>query len=144
MIPPSTAFVAVSATLQGQILQDVRRSLHYGSNVTIIKADTDRPNVRYEVQVTRGDINSCHEALETFKDSKKTIVYFDNGDDLKNAYFHLLSRIRASTSQPSILQSNQIAKYYADLAPETKQLYMSKFKRGEIRMLLSTEAAGMG
>ncbi|KAG0247276.1 ATP-dependent DNA helicase sgs1, partial [Mortierella polycephala] len=73
-----------------------------------------------------------------------TIVYFDSGDDLTNAYFHLLSRIRASASQPSLLQSNQIAKYYADLAPETKQLYMSKFKRGEVRMLLSTEAAGMG
>ncbi|KAF9368234.1 ATP-dependent DNA helicase sgs1, partial [Podila verticillata] len=75
-------------------------------------------------------------------DSKKTVVYFDSGDDLQNTYLHLLSRIR--TSQPSLVQSNQIAKYYADLAPETKQLYMSKFKQGEVRMLLSTEAAGMG
>ncbi|KAF9272901.1 hypothetical protein BGZ74_005025, partial [Mortierella antarctica] len=77
------------------------------------------------VQVTNGNINSCYMALETFMDSKKTVIYFDNGDDLNNAYHHLLSRIR--TSQPSILQATQIAKFYADLAPETKQLYMSKF-----------------
>jgi len=117
-VPPGTSFLAVSATLHGQILQDVRRSLHYGSNVTVIKADTDCPNVRYEVQVTSGNINSCYEALEAFMDSKKTVVYFDSGDDLQNAYLHLLSRIR--TSQPSLVQSNQIAKYYADLAPEIK------------------------
>ncbi|KAF9324375.1 hypothetical protein BG006_000567, partial [Podila minutissima] len=73
-VPRGTAFVAVSATLHGQILQDVKRSLHYASNVTVIGANTDRPNVRYEAQVTNGNINSCYMALETFMDSKKTVV----------------------------------------------------------------------
>jgi superfamily II DNA helicase RecQ len=141
-VPPGTAFVAVSATLHGQILQDVKRNLHFEDNVTVIKADTDRPNVRYEVRVSNGDISTCYKALEEFMDSKKTIVYFDKGDHMSAAYIHLMSSIRDSSS--GSLLPDQIVKYYADLAPETKLLYMSKLKRGEIRMMLSTEAAGMG
>ncbi|KAG9319197.1 hypothetical protein KVV02_008336 [Mortierella alpina] len=34
--------------------------------------------------------------------------------------------------------------YHAGLKPATKTLFMSKFRRGDIRILLSTEAAGMG
>ncbi|KAI7822050.1 P-loop containing nucleoside triphosphate hydrolase protein, partial [Gamsiella multidivaricata] len=140
-LPPGTAFVAVSATLHGQILQDVRRSFHYGSDVTVIKANTDRQNVRYEVRVSN-DSRSCHEDLEFLLDFKKTIVYFDKMNDMMAVYRHL--RIKAEASQPSLRQSDIIAYFNADLKTETKELYMLKFKRGEIRILLSTEAAGMG
>lgn len=142
-VPPGTAFVAVSATLHGQLLQDVKRSLHFSSDVFVIRADTDRPNIRYEVQVCKGNIGTCYQALEGFLDSKKTIVYFDRTDELLGAFIHLHTFIGSSASQSSI-RSDQIVTYFADLAPASKQLYMSKFKRGEVLLMLSTEAAGMG
>jgi len=143
IIPPGIAFVAVSATLHGDILQDVKRSLHFDNTVKVIKADTDRPNIRYEVQVTNGSIDSCFEALEAYMDSKKTLVYFDKGSDMTGAYLHLSTIIRSS-GLGSTFQLSDIVMYYADLATETKRLYMSKFKQGKIKMMLSTEAAGMG
>ncbi|KAF9157814.1 hypothetical protein DFQ26_008300 [Actinomortierella ambigua] len=138
-------------TLHGELLQDVRTCFHFDSNVAIIRADTDRPNVRYEVEMTEGSISTCYDALEAYLDSKKTIVYFDNLDELLAAYRHLLSKTRAasvsasaSASATPIVQPGQIAAYFADLASETKMLYMSMFRKGEILMLLSTEAAEMG
>lgn len=145
-IPPGAAFVAVSATLHGNILQDVKRSLHFDSNVAVIRADTDRPNVRYEVHVTNGAIETCYQGLEAFLDSKKTIVYFDNINELMHTYRHLCSKIHASTSasEPPFPRPEQIATYFSDLTTATKLLYMSRFKSGKICMLLSTDAAGMG
>jgi len=135
------AFMAVSATLHGQIFQDVKRSLHYGSNVTVIKANANCQNVKYEVQVCN-DIQNCYEELEFLLDFKKTVVYFNSVEDLKETYIHLMNKTQ--TCQPSFQQSNQITCYFADLALETKELYMLKFKHGKIWTLLSTEAAGMG
>ncbi|KAG0281984.1 Bloom syndrome protein [Linnemannia gamsii] len=49
-VPPGVAFIAVSATLHGPILEDVLDRLHFGPNVPIVKADTDRPSVKYVVK----------------------------------------------------------------------------------------------
>ncbi|KAF9203141.1 hypothetical protein BGZ59_001791, partial [Podila verticillata] len=95
----------------------------------------------YKVQVSNNG-KSCIEDLEFVLDFKKTVINFNNVEDLKEAYIHLTKK--AQTLQPSLCQANQIACYFANLASETKELYMSKFKRDEIRILLSTEAAGMG
>ncbi|KAF9967317.1 hypothetical protein BGZ73_000598, partial [Actinomortierella ambigua] len=105
-------------------------------------ADTDRPNVRYKVHATNGSIECCYEGLEAFMDFKKTVVYFDGVEELTTACQYLWAKALASEKQT--LRQDQIATYYAAFAPETKQLYMAKFKRGDICMLLSTEAAGMG
>ncbi|KAF9273430.1 hypothetical protein BGZ74_004768, partial [Mortierella antarctica] len=104
---------------------DVKRSLHYGNNVTVINANTDCPNVRYEVRVSN-DIRSCHEELEFLLDFKKMIIYFDKMNDMMAVYRHL--RVKAEASQPSLHQSDIITYFNADLKTETKELYMSKFK----------------
>lgn len=88
------------------------------------------------------DIQNCYEELEFLLDFKKTVVYFNSMEDLKETYIHLMNK--AQTLQLSLQQSNQIACYFANLALETKELYMLNFKCGEIRILLSTEAVGMG
>ncbi|KAF9369395.1 hypothetical protein CPB97_003635, partial [Podila verticillata] len=106
--------------LHGEFLWDVRRSLHYASNVTIIKANTDCPNVRYDVLVSN-DIHSIYEDLNFILDFKKTIVYFNNKDDLLQAYIHLGTK--ASQSSPPQLE--KITCYFTKLAPETKNLNMS-------------------
>ncbi|KAG9319596.1 hypothetical protein KVV02_003140 [Mortierella alpina] len=134
-LPRGTAFVAVSATLHGEFLRDVKRSVHYGNDVTIIRANTDRPNVRYDMQVSN-DGGSIYEGLKFVLDLKKTIVYFDDKGDLMQAFIHLVTKV------PSWLM--KIGCYFADLVPETRTFNMSKFRRGELRILLCTEAAGMG
>lgn len=144
-IPPGVAFVAVSATLHDQYIEDVRNSLHYSNNVTIIKANTDRHNVKYDVRVCT-DVESCHQHLEYLLDFKKTIVYFDSKKDMLQVYKHLMKAhsVLMGKAQAPQYQSEKIATYHAGLKPGSKTLYMSKFRRGDIRILLSTEAAGMG
>lgn len=138
-VPPGVAFVAVSATLHGQILEDVKESLRYAGDVIVIKADTDRPNIKYEVQMCYNN-DTLYPGLEFLLDFKKTIVYFDKLDEMNKAYSYLARK--ALAFQPP--RHELIGCYFADLATDTKQLYMAQFRRGEIRVLLSTEAAGMG
>ncbi|KAG0334692.1 hypothetical protein BG004_000310 [Podila humilis] len=93
LIPPDVAFVAVSATLPGQVLQDIKRSLSFSNDVMVIRADTDRPNIKYVVQVEVENIERCYKALEMCLDDKKTIVYFDNKDEMRKAFETLLQAI---------------------------------------------------
>ena len=125
IIPPGIAFIAVSATLHGDILEDVKKVLHFDNTVKVIKADTDRPNIRYVVEMTRGGIETCYHALEAYMDSN---VYFDKVSDMSAAYVHLSTTIRKSGAD-SNFKLDDIVMYFADLATDTKRLYMSKFKQ---------------
>ncbi|KAG0221890.1 hypothetical protein BGW42_007198, partial [Actinomortierella wolfii] len=93
--------------------------------------------------VTRGNVVSCYDALAAFLDSKMTIVYFDNMSDMTESYRHLRIKVREA-GPTSAVRACQIVKYFADLSPRTKAIFMSKFKQGTIRIMLSTDAAGMG
>jgi RecQ family ATP-dependent DNA helicase len=137
-VPPGVAFIAVSATLHGRILDDVIKSLHFSKDVPVVRANTDRPNVRYEVWKFKNN-NTCIESLDFLLDFKKSIVYFDSTATLVKVYKRLLEKARTSNKDP-----RRIGYYYAGLTFETKELYMSRFRKGQIRILLSTEAAGMG
>ncbi|KAF9109539.1 hypothetical protein BGX30_008366, partial [Mortierella sp. GBA39] len=137
-VPPGVAFVAVSATLHGRILDDVIKSLHFSDAVPVVKANTDRPNVRYEVRTFK-DNNACMESLDFLLDFKKSIVYFDSTKTLVKVYNRLIAKAKSSNKNPRC-----IGYYFAGLTFETKEHYMSRFRNGQIRILLSTEAAGMG
>ncbi|KAF9947481.1 ATP-dependent DNA helicase sgs1 [Mortierella alpina] len=85
-------------------------------------------------------IDTMYEGLEFLLDFKKTIAYFDKLDELTKAFRHLARKARALEPRPD----HQIGCYLADLTAEIKKTHMSKFQLGEIRVLLSTDAAGMG
>ncbi|KAG0235215.1 hypothetical protein BGW42_005679 [Actinomortierella wolfii] len=139
----NTAFVAVSTTVHGEILEGVKKNLQLKHDVRIIRADADRPNVRYVVKMTNGDIQSCYQALEVFLDSKKTIIYFDDKRELMNAYRHLTTKVKDPEST-SLVRSLGIVTYFADMSSNAKALYMKKFRGGKVHVMLSNDASDMG
>jgi superfamily II DNA helicase RecQ len=134
-LPPHVAFVALSATLPQDVLQFVKSSTGLASNVTVINTGNDRPNVKLLVmRLQTPHLASLDFLLES---QQKTIIYFDDIKDLHKAHIYLTSRSTAEVN-------SHIASYFAILSDEYKDGAMERFRSGEVRVLLASEAAGMG
>lgn len=84
--------------------------------------------------------------LDFLMDFKKTIVYFQTRKETMEAVSYLegLARtVDAEDSKHSSLVS-KIAAYHAIFSEQYKEEIMEAFRKGDILLLLATEAAGMG
>ncbi|ORY96100.1 P-loop containing nucleoside triphosphate hydrolase protein [Lobosporangium transversale] len=129
-------FIAVSATLPKYLLGDVTRAIRM-EDPLIINLGNDRPNIRYEVKIycrKKGERYSHFNSLLNFK--KKTIAYFDAKNEMMGVFEHLKSVAGSNASKIDV--------FHANLSEEGKIHHLERFAQGEILLLLSTEAAGMG
>ncbi|KAF9117551.1 hypothetical protein BGX30_005374, partial [Mortierella sp. GBA39] len=134
-VPHRVPFVAMSATLCGEIMRDVKAKLHFRDDAAVVKVNTDRRNIKYAVHSFRSKADAF-KSLEFLLDFEKAIVYFDNKFDLLAAKNHL--RLMAPGKE------TRICGYYSDFVEQGgKTLLMNELKKGNISILLSTEAAGM-
>lgn len=132
-VRPGVAFVAVSATLPNGILEDLKRILYFRTH-HLINTGNDRPNIRLEVrQLPRYHLGG----LNFLKDLEKSIVYLETRARTVEAYDYLRTVIHPS-------DWGKISSYHALLDSDSKDEIMEKFKQGDIRLLLATEAAGLG
>jgi superfamily II DNA helicase RecQ len=146
-VPLKVPFLIASATLSPNILTEVRNSVHMDPETSYhVNIGTDRPNIAWFVQHMKG-AKSDLEALETVlipthhpDDSivklTPSMVFFDDINLMMDTLKHV---------RPLLPRRNrgEIAIYHSRRSRRSKRIIMEKFRSGEIKILLTTEAAGM-
>ncbi|KAF8210857.1 P-loop containing nucleoside triphosphate hydrolase protein [Mycena galopus ATCC 62051] len=127
-----TPVVALSATLPARIRSDVLSKLQFSRDYVSIDIGNDRPNVSLVVRAIQHPINTYAD-LDFVVDGikkRKAFVYADN--------------IATGVEIADHLEEGLIRPYNAALSKEYRREAMRLFKSGEIRVLVCTDAAGMG
>ncbi|KZV63276.1 P-loop containing nucleoside triphosphate hydrolase protein [Peniophora sp. CONT] len=144
-LPRSTPFIAVSASLTRQVTRDVVHSLQFSRGPYLYKnLGNDRTNVSLVVrsifnsQSSYADLDFVvPDGVHDLDDIPKTWIYIDNIDD-GNA---IIDRLRSLL--PAHLQEC-VRPYNAVLSSEYRDEAMRYFREGKIRIMICTDAAGMG
>lgn len=150
LLPRATPVIAVSATLTARVRRDICSKLHFPKNGSnFINVGNDRSNVSIVVR-------SCQHALKTFRDADfiipadaksaadipKTYVYVDNiaeGGAMMDHLADLVDKLQV----PGLVGREVVRPFHAALTHEYRDAAMQKFREGEIRVLVCTDAAGM-
>ncbi|KAG9125841.1 hypothetical protein FRC07_005991 [Ceratobasidium sp. 392] len=145
---PRTPIVAMSGTLTRRVRRHICKKLGFsltGGNFLNLNEGNARPNVSIASLPMQHPVESCRDAdivippdVRQAEDIEKTFVYCDDKDTIYTMVDHLRSRLPPSIN-PGVIRpftASHSAKYRADT--------MAGFVAGTIRVLVCTEAAGMG
>ncbi|KAH9934406.1 P-loop containing nucleoside triphosphate hydrolase protein [Amylocystis lapponica] len=158
-----TPVIAVTATLTDRVRRDIHSKLHFPKHGSMfVNVGNDRPNVSIVVRACEHPQNSFVDldfvlplTIHTPEDIPKTYIYVDNiqvGNDIIDHLTDLLRRrqvpntIRAESSSHTtpIVSPSIIRPYNATLSNEYRTAAMAHFRTGDVRILVCTDAAGMG
>ncbi|KAI0075723.1 P-loop containing nucleoside triphosphate hydrolase protein, partial [Panus rudis PR-1116 ss-1] len=149
-LPRGVPVMAVTATLTAKVRRDIQSKLHFPkSGSMFLNMGNDRSNVSL---VTR----ACEHPMHTFadldfvipaqvatrEDIPKTYIYVDNIKEGSKMIDHLYDVLR--TRNPALADEGIIRPFNAVLSHEYRTKAMSCFREGSIRILVCTDAAGMG
>ena len=91
--PSGVPFIAMSATVPPDVLHTVKTTLHFKDDVTIVKADCDRPNIKYDVRQFPTKKKCILDMVQHYMDFAKSIIYFDNVNEMKKVYRYLQKKV---------------------------------------------------
>ncbi|KAH9916715.1 P-loop containing nucleoside triphosphate hydrolase protein [Epithele typhae] len=137
---------ATSATLTPTSLEKTRRALHIREDRSFhLNLGNDRPNIAWEVRkmnAAKSDLESLDfvlgsEPLDEVERFRRSIIFFDD------VMLSLQAVQRLRDKVPKHLKS-RICAYNSQRGPVSKRLVFKLFQRGDIDILIATEAAGMG
>ncbi|THV02115.1 P-loop containing nucleoside triphosphate hydrolase protein, partial [Dendrothele bispora CBS 962.96] len=149
LLPKGIPFVVLSATLPPRVRQDVLTKLHFSrdeSDYININLGNDRPNVSLVVRAMQHPMNTYQDLdfvipqkVQKTNEIKKTFIYADNISTGVEIAAHLESLL------PDTLQyTGLIRPYNAAYSQKYRKAAMKQFREGQIRVLVCTDAAGMG
>ncbi|KAK0437644.1 P-loop containing nucleoside triphosphate hydrolase protein [Armillaria borealis] len=145
-LPGGTPFVALSATLPPRIKADVLEKLQFSAKYVDIDEGNDRHNVSIVVRAMQNAMNTYADldflippTTTTSSDIKKTFIYADNLTTGGEIIDHLTNVLPSELRQAGLIRP-----YNAAFSKEYRKKAMSDFKAGDIRILVCTDAAGMG
>ncbi|KAF8888593.1 P-loop containing nucleoside triphosphate hydrolase protein [Infundibulicybe gibba] len=150
-IPTTVPFLVTSATLTPQALAQVRLITHIAASSSYhLNLGVDRPNIAWSIRKMRGgktDLASLDFLLLPKNDVEaddergyeliSTMVFFDDINVAMSALQHLRKQLPPE-------RSGEIAIYHSRRTSRAKKRTMSRYADGNVRILLTTEAAGMG
>lgn len=144
-VPHKVPFLVTSATLPPLVLAQVRASVHMQAESSYhVHLGTDRPNIAWFVRQMSGgkkDFESLAFLIPHATDGElmeliQTMVFFDD----INVALEALKWIR--TRLPPELR-DQVAVYNSRRSKRAKHHVLEGYRKGQIKILLTTEAAGM-
>ncbi|KAF8878327.1 P-loop containing nucleoside triphosphate hydrolase protein [Infundibulicybe gibba] len=150
-IPTTVPFLVTSATLMPQALAQVRLITHIAASSSYhLNLGVDRPNIAWSVRKMQGgkkdlasldflllpkSIATDGQGLEC--ELTSTMVFFNDINVAMSALQHLRNQLPSE-------RSGEIAVYHSRRTTRAKKRTMSRYMAGSIKILLTTEAAGMG
>ncbi|KAJ6617238.1 P-loop containing nucleoside triphosphate hydrolase protein [Mycena sp. CBHHK59/15] len=149
-LPRGTPIVALSATLPARIRNDVLSKLQFGQDYANIDVGNDRPNISIVVRGiqhplnTYADLDFIVAGVKSREDIKKTFIYADNIATGVEIIDHLTSLLPPEIRDVVQGYDAPFRPYNAALSKEYRRKAMTMFKEGAIRILVCTDAAGMG
>ncbi|KAJ7615158.1 P-loop containing nucleoside triphosphate hydrolase protein [Mycena polygramma] len=145
-LPRATPIVAVTATLTPRVHQDLLVKLQFNpKDYLFCSIGNDRENVSQVIRSMEHPANSymdldflVDEAM-TPAEIKKAFLYTDDIKDGSQIIDHLNARVN-----PAYRDMGLVRPYNAGMSREYRMQVMALFKAGIIRVLVCTDAAGMG
>lgn len=144
-VPLKVPFLITSATLPPLVLAQVRTTVHMQSETSYhVNLGTDRPNIAWFVRRMTGGKSNLealaflipHATDEEILELVQTMVFFDD----INVALEALKWIRKRL--PPHLR-DQVAVFHSRRSKRAKRQILKEFREGKIKILLTTEAAGM-
>lgn len=140
--------MALSATLSPHVLRFVQKSLVMNEPTRLLKRSIDRPNIKLVCMPIAHSIASRKDLMflvpvtsSTFDARKipKTMLFMDSRAIVCDTATQLITRLPLQHRN-----SDVICDYSTALSEPRRAQIMQKFKAGVCRILICTEAAGMG
>ncbi|KAF8952572.1 P-loop containing nucleoside triphosphate hydrolase protein [Flammula alnicola] len=143
----STPIVALSATMPGRVRRDILRILRFDQkNFVNIDVGNDRPNVSIVIRGIHHPLNTYVDLdfvinllAQTSLDISKTFIYCDNIAMGTEIIDHLTELLPIHLRTMGIIRP-----YNACFSKEYRKEVMHEFREGYVRILVCTDAAGMG
>ena len=138
-------FLITSATLPPIILSQVHKIMHMSKKTTYhLNLGTDRRNISWHVRMMKGgksDLESLAFLIPNATDDEvlklaQTMVFFDDINLALQALKYLRSLL-------PLRMQGKIAVYNSRRSRRSKARVLRQFREGRIKILLTTEAAGM-
>lgn len=129
-VAPHAPVLALTATATPSVAEDICRELEFKSQSAVIRDSFARDNISYIVRPTDLKINECLHILNRTQGS--AIIYVRSRKRSRQIAESLLSEGISSTW------------YHAGLPFEVKEERQNSWKSGNIRVMVATNAFGMG
>lgn len=122
--------LALTASATPEVVDDIMLRLNFRQPATLFRKSFSRPNISY---IVRHDLHKAHQLLNVLSHTQgSAIVYV---------------RSRKRTAEIAQMLNNEgisALHYHAGLAPEEKDQRQEKWKQGLVRVIVATNAFGMG
>lgn len=129
-IHPDAPFLALTATATPEVVKDICDKLQFRQGHKIFKKSFSRPNIQYIVRPTDSKIQQIVHILSRVQGT--AIVYVRSRKRTKDI------------AEQLIAQGISAANYHAGLSFEDKQVRQDAWKNGSLRVIVATNAFGMG
>lgn len=127
---PEVLVLALTATATGQVIADIVEKLHFRDGYKIFRKSFARNNLSYVVRYSDDKLTQLIHILKSVSGS--AIVY-------------VRSRKRCKQISDELVRNGIVADFYhAGLVVEDKENKQNKWKSDEIRVIVATNAFGMG
>ncbi|KAF5313671.1 hypothetical protein D9611_010068 [Ephemerocybe angulata] len=147
LLPRGTPFVAMSATLPPRVRDDVLQKLQFNlMNFVNLDLGNDRKNVSLVIRAMQHAMKTYRDLwfliptiLRSINDIKKAFIYADT--------IHVAREIEEylySICPETLRNKGFIRPYSAAFSVAYRQAVMELFRAGKVRILICTDAAGMG
>ncbi|KAI0350724.1 P-loop containing nucleoside triphosphate hydrolase protein, partial [Trametes cingulata] len=157
-LPRGTPVIAVTATLTVRVRRTIHSVLLFSQSAAqsrFVNKGNDRSNVSIVVRACEHPLNTYAdldfvipgpEKLKRASDIPKTYIYVDNIATGAEIIDYLIEKLEVhmSRSPSSRIPLGIIRPFNATLSHEYRGLAMMHFRSGSIRILVCTDAAGMG
>lgn len=144
--PKTTSVVAMSATFTPRVRRDVLSKLHFGDDYINLDLGNNRSNVSlvvramHRTQTTYGDLDFViPRGVQTAADIPPTFIYADDTKFGTLIIDHLVELLPASLREDGLIRP-----FNATHSHSYRKNAMDHFRHGSIRILVCTDAAGMG
>lgn len=144
-VPKHVPFIVASATLPDHILDDIRAKLKLSTNACMIRMTNARPNVAL----------SCR-AMKHAEKSKADLRFLilpnaTKAEDIDVTLVYCNQRVKCEDAVDNLrlwakkmgIEESRIAFYHARIGEKRKRMLEEMLQRGEVRVLVCTDAVGM-
>lgn len=127
---PSTVMMALTASATPEVVDDICRLLRFRPGFRVFRMSFARPNISY---VVRGTENKPERLLTVLRNTRGSAIVYVRSRKRTREIAELLAAEGISADY-----------YHAGLAPEDKDLKQQTWKEGGARVMVATNAFGMG
>ena len=127
---PRVPVMAVTASATEAVAEDIRRSLEFRPGARTFRMSFARGNISY---VVRRDVNKPERLLTVLRNTGGSAIVY------------VRSRAKTKELAQTLIAAGISAEFYhAGLIPEEKDRKQQRWKSGEVRVMVATNAFGMG